>query len=134
MLHACARRHADLALTAIDAGKHVICAKPFTRDATEGRKVLAAAEEAGVVHLMGSEFRWNLMPYTKLAETFRDLILGRAVAPRHGAPTFADGVAAMAVLDAIRRCATEGTSVRNWILTRGRGVSASAFFKASTTA
>jgi predicted dehydrogenase len=51
--------HADIALVAIAAGKHLICEKPFARDAAEGRKVLAAAEEAGVVHLLGCEFRWD---------------------------------------------------------------------------
>ena len=45
--------HAEIALAAIAAGKHVICEKPFARDAAEGRKVLAAAEEAGIVHLLG---------------------------------------------------------------------------------
>ena len=51
--------HADLALQAIAAGKHVICEKPFARDAAEARRVLAAAESAGVVHLLGTEFRWD---------------------------------------------------------------------------
>jgi predicted dehydrogenase len=51
--------HAPIALAAIAAGKHLICEKPFARDATEGRAVLAAAEAAGVVHLLGCEFRWD---------------------------------------------------------------------------
>jgi predicted dehydrogenase len=51
--------HAELALAAIAAGRHVICEKPFTRDADEGRRVLAAAEHAGIVHLIGTEFRWD---------------------------------------------------------------------------
>jgi predicted dehydrogenase len=51
--------HADIALAAIDAGKHVLCEKPFARDAAEGRKVLAAARQAGVIHLLGCEFRWD---------------------------------------------------------------------------
>jgi predicted dehydrogenase len=51
--------HAGIALAAIAAGKHLICEKPFTRDAAEGRKVLAAAEDRGVVHLLGCEFRWD---------------------------------------------------------------------------
>jgi len=48
--------HAAIALA---AGKHLICEKPFARDAAEGRTVLAAAEAAGVVHLLGCEFRWD---------------------------------------------------------------------------
>ncbi len=50
--------HAALVLEAIAAGKHVLCEKPFTRDASEARALLAAAEAAGVVHLLGTEFRW----------------------------------------------------------------------------
>jgi predicted dehydrogenase len=51
--------HADLAQAAIAAGKHVICEKPFARNAEEGRAVLAAAEAAGIVHVLGTEFRWD---------------------------------------------------------------------------
>ena len=51
--------HAPIALAAIAAGKHVLCEKPFARDADEGRVVLAAAESAGIVHLLGCEFRWD---------------------------------------------------------------------------
>ena len=50
--------HAPLALEAIGAGKHVICEKPFARDAAEARVMLEAAEAAGVVHALGTEFRW----------------------------------------------------------------------------
>jgi predicted dehydrogenase len=51
--------HAPLVLEALTAGKHVLCEKPFARDAAEARTVLAAAEQAGVVHLLGTEFRWD---------------------------------------------------------------------------
>ena len=50
--------HAAIALEAIAAGKHVLCEKPFARDADEARRMLDAAEAAGVVHLLGTEFRW----------------------------------------------------------------------------
>ncbi|HVV77235.1 MAG TPA: Gfo/Idh/MocA family oxidoreductase [Mycobacteriales bacterium] len=50
--------HAKLALAAIAAGKHVVCEKPFARDEAEARKVHDAAESAGVVHLLGCEFRY----------------------------------------------------------------------------
>jgi predicted dehydrogenase len=43
----------------LSAGKHVLCEKPFARDAAEARTVLDAAERAGVVHLLGTEFRWD---------------------------------------------------------------------------
>ncbi len=51
--------HSPIALAAIAAGKHVLCEKPFARDAAEGRAMLAAVEDAGVVHLLGCEFRWD---------------------------------------------------------------------------
>ena len=51
--------HAAIVLDAIDAGKHVVCEKPFARDAEEGRQMRDAAERAGIVHLLGTEFRWS---------------------------------------------------------------------------
>jgi predicted dehydrogenase len=50
--------HAKLALAAIRAGKHVLCEKPFAKNAREARRLLDAAERAGIVHLLGTEFRW----------------------------------------------------------------------------
>ncbi len=51
--------HAALALEAMRAGKHVLCEKPFARDPTEARTLLDAAVQAGVVHLLGTEFRYD---------------------------------------------------------------------------
>jgi predicted dehydrogenase len=50
--------HAPITLEALSAGKHVLCEKPFARDAAEARTMLEAAEAAGVVHFVGTEFRW----------------------------------------------------------------------------
>lgn len=50
--------HAPIAVAAVGAGRHVICEKPFALDAAEARAMLAAAESAGVTHLVGHEFRW----------------------------------------------------------------------------
>jgi predicted dehydrogenase len=50
--------HGKLALAAIGRGCHVLCEKPFAEDADEARRLLAAAEQAGIVHLLGYEFRW----------------------------------------------------------------------------
>lgn len=50
--------HAALTLTAIEHGCHVICEKPMAANVGEGRAMLAAAEAAGIIHLMGNEFRW----------------------------------------------------------------------------
>ena len=51
--------HAEMVIAAARAGKHILCEKPFARDAEEGQRMLAAVEEAGVVHLLGTEFRWS---------------------------------------------------------------------------
>jgi predicted dehydrogenase len=51
--------HAELTLRAIEAGKHVICEKPFARDVEEGERVRVAAEAAGVVALVATEFRFD---------------------------------------------------------------------------
>ncbi len=50
--------HAPLTLEALAAGKHVLCEKPLARDAAEAATMLAAADAAGLVHLVGAEFRW----------------------------------------------------------------------------
>jgi predicted dehydrogenase len=50
--------HAALALEAIAAGKHVLCEKPFAMNIGEARSMLAAAERAGIVHVLGVEFRF----------------------------------------------------------------------------
>lgn len=51
--------HAALALTALARGCHVLCEKPFAADMAEARAMLAAAEQAGRVHMMGHEFRFE---------------------------------------------------------------------------
>ncbi|HEX3708129.1 MAG TPA: Gfo/Idh/MocA family oxidoreductase [Mycobacteriales bacterium] len=51
--------HAAIALAAISARKHVMCEKPFARDAAEAHAIHKAAEKAGVVHLLGCEFRYG---------------------------------------------------------------------------
>ncbi len=50
--------HGPIVLDAVRAGKHVMCEKPFARDLAEAREMLAAAEEAGVLHMIGTEFRF----------------------------------------------------------------------------
>ena len=45
-------------MAAAAAGKHLLCEKPFARDADEAREMLVAAERASVTHLLGTEFRF----------------------------------------------------------------------------
>jgi predicted dehydrogenase len=51
--------HCALTLQALEAGCHVLCEKPFARDADEARTMLAAAEKAGRFHMIGNEFRYT---------------------------------------------------------------------------
>ncbi len=50
--------HAELAMLALELGCHVICEKPFARDAREARAMAAAAAAAGKVNALGNEFRY----------------------------------------------------------------------------
>jgi predicted dehydrogenase len=50
--------HAALSLLALERGCHVLCEKPFARDAREAGLMLAAAEKAGRIHAIGNEFRF----------------------------------------------------------------------------
>lgn len=50
--------HAAVVVAATQAGKHVLCEKPFALDSAEANQMLAAAEQAQVTHLVGNEFRF----------------------------------------------------------------------------
>ena len=71
--------HYDAVMTAIRAGRHVVCEKPFARDADEARKMLDAATEASVLHMMGAEFR-----FASTQATIQRLVAGGAIGtPKH---------------------------------------------------
>ena len=55
----------------------MLCEKPFALDATEAREMLDAAEAAGVVHLLGTEFRFTTTQ-TVLARVLASGIIGEA--------------------------------------------------------
>ncbi len=67
--------HAALAIAACEAGKDVICEKPFAIDAAEAQRMFAAAEGAGVTHLVGHEFRWS-PDRALVARAIRDGLIG----------------------------------------------------------
>ncbi|MHB8670976.1 MAG: Gfo/Idh/MocA family protein [Acidimicrobiales bacterium] len=70
--------HAAAAIGAARAGRHVLCEKPFALDLGEARAMARAVEEAGVVGLVGHEFRWA----PARATLGRALIAGRIGRPR----------------------------------------------------
>lgn len=51
--------HYPVVMEAIAAGRHVVCEKPFAKDLAEAREMLAAAEQAGILHMLGAEFRFD---------------------------------------------------------------------------
>jgi predicted dehydrogenase len=71
--------HALWTLRALEAGKHVLCEKPFTANAAEAREVAAAAEGAGLVVM--EAFHWRYHP---LAARMLDVVGGGELGPvRH---------------------------------------------------
>ena len=61
--------HADWCITAIEAGKHVLCEKPFAANAREVERVLRAAEGTDLVVAEAMHFR-----YHPLVNRVRDII------------------------------------------------------------
>jgi predicted dehydrogenase len=56
-------RHAEWAIRALEAGKHVLCEKPLTSNASQAREVAAAAERAGKV--LVEAFHWRYHPMAR---------------------------------------------------------------------
>ena len=57
--------HAEPTIEAARNGKHVLCEKPLGRSAEEAHTIWRAAEEAGVVHMCG--FNYRFVPAVRLA-------------------------------------------------------------------
>ncbi len=51
--------HYPMVMAALEAGKHVLCEKPMALNTMEAREMYQRAEEAGVVHLIDHELRFN---------------------------------------------------------------------------
>jgi len=49
--------HADIAITAAKAGKHILCEKPLALNAKQAEAMLAAAQKAKVVHMVCHNYR-----------------------------------------------------------------------------
>lgn len=58
-IHSPPFQHREHVLRAVEAGKDVLCDKPFGRTAAEAREMRDAAKAAGVLHFVNFEFRQN---------------------------------------------------------------------------
>ena len=59
--------HAEIAIAAAQAGKHIFCEKPFTATLEEAERTLAAVQRAGVKHMLG--FNYRRVPAIGLAKS-----------------------------------------------------------------
>ena len=60
--------HAEIAIAAAKAGKHIISEKPLARNAEEAKKILDAVKEAGVKHMVA--FNYRRTPAVALAKKY----------------------------------------------------------------
>jgi predicted dehydrogenase len=60
--------HAEIAVAAAQAGKHIICEKPLARTGDEAKTMLDAVEKAGVIHMVA--FNYRRTPAVALAKKY----------------------------------------------------------------
>ena len=60
--------HAEIAIAAAKAGKHIICEKPLARTVVESKSMLDAVNAAGVIHMVA--FNYRRTPAVALAHKF----------------------------------------------------------------
>jgi predicted dehydrogenase len=68
--------HAEWTIAALEAGKHVLCEKPFTANAKEAEDVAAVATRTGLVVMEAFHYR-----YHPLAHRMREIVEGGALGP-----------------------------------------------------
>ena len=75
------RFHADLAVKAVDAGKHVLLEKPMAMNAEEARKIVDARKRSGKTLMIGHQMRWQWLSLN-LKEQVENGDLGRIYAAK----------------------------------------------------
>ncbi|MEX2304116.1 MAG: Gfo/Idh/MocA family oxidoreductase, partial [Bryobacterales bacterium] len=73
--------HRDMAIAALDAGKHVYCEKPLTHTIEEGFEILEAVKRSGKKFQVGTQRRSSLI-YKKAKEIYESGVLGKVVYAR----------------------------------------------------
>ncbi|MEY2567516.1 MAG: hypothetical protein QOE35_2045 [Actinomycetota bacterium] len=68
--------HAEWTIKALEAGKHVLCEKPFTSNAREAEEVAAAADRTGLVVMEAFHYR-----YHPLAERMQEVVQSGELGP-----------------------------------------------------
>ncbi|NHN34555.1 Gfo/Idh/MocA family protein [Paenibacillus agricola] len=69
-INAPSNAHMEIALAAAKAGKHIFCEKPLALTLPDSREMLKAAEDAGVKHMVG--FNYRFAPAVQLAKKLVD--------------------------------------------------------------
>ena len=70
--------HRDMAIAALEAGKHVYCEKPLSHTIEEGHEILAAVKRSGKKFQVGTQRRSSLL-YQKAKEIYESGVLGEVV-------------------------------------------------------
>lgn len=65
-INAPSNAHKEIAIAAAQAGKHIFCEKPLALTLADSREMLAAAEAAGIKHMVG--FNYRFAPAVQLAK------------------------------------------------------------------
>lgn len=62
--------HAEIAIAAAEAGKHILCEKPISRTLDEAKAMYHAVKKAGVVNMLA--FNYRMTPAVQLAKKYID--------------------------------------------------------------
>jgi predicted dehydrogenase len=68
--------HAEIAIAALEAGKHVFCEKPLAMDAREAETMLRTARERGLIHQVAFTFRYT-HGVAQLRQRLREGVIGQ---------------------------------------------------------